>query len=87
MKPIKFTEAFSLMDKCILSCDSADQLMVMFEFIDNVITEARFPDVNKMDVSAARIILFTGIDKQKDRILGVGDENEVDIKANTIHHQ
>lgn len=72
------------MDKCISSCSNIDHLEVMMDWIERVMTKSVFPND---DVSPAKILLFKGLLKQKEKIEGIGEIEEIDLKAPTLHPQ
>ena len=87
MITIKLTDAIELMDRCILSCTSTEQLYLTMDWVCDVVTLAKFPTYDPSMVLDARSALLKGIKNQSVKIDGIGDENEVDILATSIHPQ
>ena len=82
---IKMTIAVDLMLKCIKSCELPEQLEMTMEWMEATITEERFPEVSMVIIHAARSVLYKEILIQKDKIFGIGDIDELNLKTQTIH--
>lgn len=87
MKTIKLSEACELMVKCIRSCTSEEQLDMTIDWIESVIVPNRFKEHDPEFVINAKGELFELIRIRGQKLFGIGDDEEIDIKANTIHHQ
>ena len=81
---IKLTEAIDLMVRCIKSCTSIEQLSLTMDWIADKIVPLNFDD-EVADVLIARGNLLKLIEERKNKINGIGDIDELNLKTQTIH--
>ena len=75
------------MEKCISSCETMGHLEVMVDWIDGIMKKSVFPETSHEDITAARSLLFKGVLAQKEKIYGLGDDEEIGLTAGSIHPQ
>ena len=74
----KFSEAFSLMERCIKSCESLDQLEITMDWVDDAMIKEKYPEA---DTDAARSLLSRLILERSGYIIGIGDIEEIELKS------
>ena len=81
---VKLVEATDLMMRCVKSCTSIEQLSLTMDWVADKIVPLNFDD-EVADVLIARGNLLKLIEERKNKINGIGDIEELEMKTQTIH--
>lgn len=73
--------------RCIRLCDNLHDVSAVLKFIDNLVSVKEFPDSTPTERLDAMQLLLSAYFKKYDELSNKQDEEEMDLKAGSIHHQ